>query len=99
MVFTAAGVPAVAAVAESLFAGLPRLATLRLARCRLHSFPGLGHSHDATLRVLDVSANLIAEVRIASLHMWPHVLNGEEGKQEPSFSDCWLKRRPASLPL
>ena len=51
-----------AAVADSLVAGLPRLATLRLARCRLTSFPGLAREHDATLRVLDISSNLVPEV-------------------------------------
>ena len=49
--------------------GLPRLATLRLARCRLASFPGLARSHDATLRVLDISANLVAHVRRLSAHL------------------------------
>lgn len=61
--FLLAGVASVCSIADSLLGGLPNLATLRLAQCRLAACPALTPgTANKSLRVLDVSANDITQV-------------------------------------
>jgi hypothetical protein len=59
----------VAAAAAWLAEGLIKLETLRLARCRLTTFPCLSACHRTTLSVIDLSGNRLTEVRCMQSYM------------------------------
>ena len=78
-----------AAAAGWLVEGLLNLETLRLARCRLTTFPSLAAAHGATLCTLDLGANHLSEVSCLGNHPSDgHVLAVNTGCVQGMLATC-----------
>ncbi|BDA49887.1 Leucine-rich repeat-containing protein 40 [Coccomyxa sp. Obi] len=86
------GVPAVKSIVDILLASVPNLATLKLARSRLSSFPAVPVPPAGdSLRVIDVSCNQIIQV--------PEGVSGLRALEELNLANNDLAGLPARLGL